>query len=190
MTHYINPKLSDRQKSIIKGTVLGGSSLVKPKGGKNAYLSMRSKDGKWLDFKALELKEVSSQEPITIEKTNRWHSLCYPVFSDYRKLFYENNERSLTIDTLDKLTLTDIAFMVWFVDAGSHDKNGAIFNTNIWGEKGSEAVVKYFSFLDWKAEIFTERKGFRVRLDAVSSDKLMKMISPIFPHFYAVNFNH
>lgn len=187
MTHYFNPDLSWRQNQIILGTILGGSSLIKPKNGKNVYLSMRSKDGQWLDWKSTQLLEVTSQEPVTIEKTNRWHSLCYPIFSDLRNSFFKNNKRNLTLEVLEKSALSDISFMIWFVDVGSYDKGSLVFNTNIWGEKGTKNIKKYFSLLDWDSEIVMERKGFRIKLDENSSKEMLKLISPLFPHFYAVN---
>lgn len=185
MTHYINPKLSDRQYQIIKGTILGGSSIVRPNGGKNCYLSMRNKDGFWLDYKSSELMDLSSRTPVTIEKTNRWHSLCYPVFSEIHELFYKGKDRNLSCENLDKLQLKDIAFMVWFMDAGKHEKNVITLNTHIWGEKGSEAIVDYFNLCGYNSEIFQERKNYRVRLDSASTVQFLKMIAPLYPSYFS-----
>lgn len=185
MTHYINPKLSDREKDIIKGTVLGGSSIIKPTGGKNCYLSMRSKDGQWLDFKSYELRGLSSQEPVTIEKTNRWHSLCYPIFNDIRILFWDKKERKISDEALEKLTF--ISYLIWFGDVGTY-KNGIVtLNTHIWGEEGTEKIVKHFDTVGYDSVIFLERKNFRVKLSKDSSYNFMRSISPFFPHFMAVN---
>lgn len=184
MTYFINPKLTDRQISIIKGTVLGGSSIVCPKGGKNCYLSMRSRNEKWLHFKAAELNSLCSHNPITIEKTNRWHSLCYPVFTNMREDFYSNEGRCLTFKKMDHLNLKDIAFAIWYGDAGSYKNNSIILNTHIWGEKGSKAIVKYFSLLNYKSEIIQERKNFRVKLCPDSTKNFATMISPLLPAFF------
>jgi hypothetical protein len=181
MTHIINPSISDRQIQVIKGTILGGSSIVKPSGGKNCYLSMRSKNGKWLDFKAGELGAYSSQAPFTIEKTNRWHSLCYPIFCDLREKFYDGKKRKLTIEILDELRLKDVAFMIWYGDVGNYHKNMVTFNTNIWGKKGTEATAAYFATLGYKSTIVKERKSYRVRLDVDSSKSLIEMIEPHLP---------
>ena len=37
--------------SVLIGTILGGSSLAKPPRGKNYYLSMRSQNKQWLQYK-------------------------------------------------------------------------------------------------------------------------------------------
>lgn len=179
MTHMINPKITQVQHFLITGTILGGSSIIKPKKGKNCYLSMRDKDLSWLKFKADQLMELSSQSPMTIEKTNRWHSVCYPVFNDYRDKFYKNDKRRLDPDSLNLLHDSSIA--VWFGDCGKCKAGRAVFNTNIWGKDGTEAIAEYFSNLDWKCEAFLERGNHRVRLDAESTEEMLKMCAPYLP---------
>ena len=179
MTHIINPKITHAQHSLITGTILGGSSIIKPKKGKNCYLSMRDKDLSWLKFKADQISELSSHSPMTIEKTNRWHSVCYPVFNDYRESFYKDGKRRLEQDSLNLLHDSGIA--IWFGDAGKCMGGRAVFNTNIWGKRGAELIIEYFDSLDWKCETFMERGNYRVRLDADSTDEMLKMCAPYLP---------
>jgi len=180
--HYINPHITNRISNIVKGTILGGSSLVKSKSGKKCYLSMRGKNGFWLDFKSAELKVFSSDTPVTIEKTNRWHSLCYPYFDEIRPLFYTDQKRHLNIDVLNGLR--DIAYMIWYGDAGSYKNNQITFNTHIWGEQGTETINRYFNEIGFSSEIVLKQKYFRVRLDETSSKQILKIISPHFPNFF------
>lgn len=174
MTHIINPKITTRQKCIIIGTILGGSSIIMPKKGKNCYLSMRSKDLNWLNFKAKELENLATKEPITVEKTYRWHSVCYPVFNEFYETFYKNKKRCLSLDTLN--LLQDLSIAIWFKDCGSIIKNRSIvFNTHVWGKTGSENVSEYFNSLEWKSNVFTERKNYRVKINEECSKEVMKM---------------
>ena len=83
ITKLLNPTFLRLHWQTIAGAILGGSSLVKPKHGKHHYLSMRGKDAEWLEFKTNILTNFASQEPFTKEKTNRWHSLCFPVFDQF-----------------------------------------------------------------------------------------------------------
>ncbi len=188
MTHFIDPIITVRQKQIVKGTILGGSSIVKPSKGRNCYLSMRNKDGNWIDYKASELASFSSKAPFTLEKTNRWHSLCYPFFSEVRELFYDGKKRTLTSEALNDLR--DIAFMIWYGDAGFYKKESAVFNTNIWGKKGTEIIGEYFDLLGYGFDIYKDRKSYRIKLDEEASVNLFKMISPHFPDFFSQQFNH
>jgi hypothetical protein len=176
MTHIINPKITVKQRCIIIGTILGGSSIVMPQKGKNCYLSMRSKNLNWLNFKSKELSNLATKEPITTEKTYRWHSVCYPLFNEFHEMFYKNKKRILNINTLN--LLQDLSIAVWFKDCGILNKNNTItFNTHIWGKSGSEVICEYFNSLEWKSNIFTERKNYRVKIDEEASKEILKMYS-------------
>jgi hypothetical protein len=179
MTHMINPKVTNQQRFLIIGTILGGSSIIKPKKGKNCYLSMREKDLSWLRHKADQLVDLASQSPMTIEKTNRWHSVCYPIFNEFREMFYEGDKRSLNVDTLNLLHDSSIA--IWFGDAGKCKGDHVVINTNIWGEKGTEMIVEYFTSLEWDASVALERKNFRVKLGRESSKEFLSMVSSYLP---------
>jgi|LakMenE01Jun11ns_1017448.scaffolds.fasta_scaffold9585233_2 hypothetical protein len=178
MTHIINPKITVRQKCIIIGTILGGSSIIMPKKGKNCYLSMRSKDLNWLNFKAKELNNLATKEPIIAEKTYRWHSVCYPIFNEFYEMFYKDKERNLKIETLN--LLQDLSIAIWFKDCGNINKNGSItFNTHVWNKNGSEIVCEYFNSLEWKSSVFTERKNYRVKIEEQSAKEVIKMCTDI-----------
>lgn len=179
MTHMINPKVTSSQRFLIIGTILGGSSIIRPKKGKNCYLSMREKDISWLRYKADQLKDLASQSPMTIEKTNRWHSVCYPIFNEFYDMFYEDGKRVLKMDVLNLLHDSSIA--VWFGDAGRCKGESVVINTNIWGEDGTNLVVEYFRSLEWEASIMLERKNFRVKLSREPSDEFLSMVSSYLP---------
>lgn len=183
MTHIIDPNITKRNLQVVKGTILGGSSIVKPQGGRNCYLSMRSKNPKWLEYKASELAVFSSKAPFTIEKTNRWHSLCYPIFSDLRELFYDKKKRKLDQEALNDLQ--DIAFMIWYGDSGFQHKGCIVFNTNLWGKKGTETIQDYFSHLDYPSTIYKDRKSYRIKLSEEASHDLGAKIAPHLPDFFS-----
>lgn len=175
MTHIINPKITPKQRCIIIGTILGGSSIVKPQKGKNCYLSMRNKDIEWLKFKAKELENLATKEPITSEKTYRWHSICYPLFNEFHEMFYQEKERNLKTETLN--LLQDLSIAVWYKDCGNLNKNCITLNTHIWGQSGTEKILEYFQSLDWNCSIIMERKNYRIKLDEKSSEEIIKMHS-------------
>lgn len=175
----INPKITQRQRFLIIGTILGGSSIIKPQKGKNCYLSMRDKDLTWLKFKADQLKDLTSQSPLTIEKTNRWHSVCYPIFNEFYQMFYDGKNRSLKTENLNLLHDSSIA--IWFGDAGKCIGENVVLNTNIWGKSGTEKICEYFESLDWESKIFLERKNYRVKLSAVSSGEFLKLCDAYLP---------
>lgn len=187
VTHLINPRITQKHIQTITGTILGGSSIVKPSKGRNCYLSMRTKDGLWLDHKAEQLADLSSLEPITIEKTNRWHSLCYPVFNEFREKFYdEDGKRKLRLEHLDPMH--DVALAVWFGDSGKIVKDQVILNTHIWKED-TEIIHEYLDGCRFDSEIFYERKNYRIRLTEESSKLFLKLVLPQLPSFFIQRFS-
>jgi hypothetical protein len=176
-----NPTFSKRQEQIIIGTILGGSSIIEPKKGKHCYLSMRDKNAKWLEHKAFQLQEFASFEPFTLEKTNRWHSCCYPYFDDLRTKFYKKSERKLDIDLLS--SLWDVGMAIWFGDCAKKIENCLWLNTSVWGQKNSKLIIKYFKLIDWDSELVKERGGLRVKLDSPSTFKALQIISHELPLF-------
>ena len=182
----INPHVNLRQKEVIVGTILGGSSIVKPPKGNNCYLSMRSKDAKWLEYKADVLKPFASEAPYTIPKTGntyRWHSMCFPIFNEYRELFYPNDKRSLNIEILNPLR--DWGLATWFVDCGKFIKNKIVMNTNIWKEEGSNVIMDYFQELGYNVYKKLDRGGIRIVLDEKSSKHFLRIITAQLPVFVA-----
>ena len=177
----IDPLITVRQREIIISTILGGSSIVKPAKGKNCYLSMRSKNNLWLEYKGRELQILASPAPFTIESTFRWHSLCYPLFAEFQEMFYRKGERRLDGKILDPLR--DVGLAIWFGDCGHYLKGHVTLNTHIWGESGSKVIKKYFQCLGYKPEITKERGCFRVRLDKASSETYLRLIVPQLPAF-------
>ena len=175
------PQITPRQRQIIIGTILGGSSVVKPKNGKNCYLSMRGKNTKWLEWKAFQLDSLSSYEPFTIEKTNRWHSFCLASFNEFKEKYYKNNNRNLKLKELE--LLWDVALATWYGDSGKIANDLVVLNTNIWEESGTKIFIKYFKLIDYNAQLITERGHCRIQLDKESSVKFLKLVGPQLPEF-------
>lgn len=179
--HEINPVITDYQKKIIIGSILGGASLITPKDCVNSYMSFRCIENNWFAFKCNELKSLASKKAIFVDNTNRWHSKCYPIFKEYKSLFFNKNKRRLKLENLERLW--DFSLAVWFVDSGYYNKKNIIINTNIWGLKGTKIIQEYFELLDYKVEIFLEKNKYRIKFDEKSSNSFLELICPTLPLF-------
>ena len=177
------PNVTDRHSDIIAGTVLGGSSLTKPARGKNCYLSMRGKDNLWLEYKALELKDLASDAPFTVEKTLRWHSLCYPIFNKFRNMFYQEGNRVLQPEPLDRLH--DVGLAIWYGDCGSYHNGKVTLRTHIWGRQGTLLVASYFDAIGCPGEIGQEKKCWRFYMEGDSAKRYLEQVLPQLPSFMA-----
>lgn len=185
MTYYIGPTISDRQRQFIIGTVLGGSSIVSPKKGKNCYLSMRGKNAYWIEYKSHELKDLASPSPFLVEKKKetyfRWHSLCYPIFNEFNELFYKDGKKTVQMKALNELR--DIGLAIWFLEGGRIHKGVVEFNTTTLNEEGTNVVVKYFTEVSLPCYKKQEGKGFRVIMSPTATIKFLKTIADKVPDF-------
>ena len=158
---------------------------MQPKKGKNCYLSMRCKDITWLQYKAGELASLASQSPFTKEQTYRWHSLCFPLFRDFKQMFYKRGQRKLATNILDPLH--DIGLAIWFADCGKYRAGKVTFNTHIWGKHGSKIIQEYFNLSCFKANLIKNKGYYRVVLDERSSCNFLKLVIPQLPQFQIRN---
>ena len=179
MTYHNNPPVSEWHRQVIIGTVLGGSSLVKPARGRNCYLFMRSKNLDWMQFKAKELEPFSNGQ-ITQEKNSyRWHSNCYPLFQEMRELLYEKGKKKLTVDLLS--SIRPIALTVWYGDCGRVVRKKAVLNTHKLGEDSTEAISEFFNLSNLENKVVKERGYLRVSFTPDATISLIKLVLQVNP---------
>lgn len=178
MTRFRNPEMTDWQKQIIIGTILGGSSIIDP-GGKNCYLFIRSKINNWLLYKAAELKPFETENGL---KKDYWRSACYPIFNDFRQMFYKKGKKVVTMKILDQLR--DIGLAIWFGDCGKIDKNKVILKVHKFGMKGINIMKKYFEEAGiGKSEVIKQNGNNRICLDEEASKRFIMIIGQCLPDF-------
>ena len=175
-----SPPITDYQRQIISGTILGGSSIVKPKTSRNHYLSMRSRDSKWIDYKSQNLENLSAQNSFYFEEngTIRWHSASYPIFNDFYAKFYEKGKRKTRMEVLDELR--DIALAIWFLDSGKIKNKQLTMYTSCHGEKGTKTINKYFNEVGFPSDILDVGK---IRLTEFATMEFIKTVDIYIPEF-------
>lgn len=184
MTYQSSPELSNQQKQILYGTILGGSSIIKPKKGKNCYLAMRDNNPDWLCYKMFELKSLFKQEGEPVKRdatTNRCYSKAYPIFNDMYDTFYVDGQKCVTKDILE--SLTDIAWMVWFLDSGRKSSRKAYLRTHKYGKEGSEIIAEYFNSLDCECDIHLCRNRYEIVFSNHGAYEYLKVIAHRMPKF-------
>lgn len=178
MTYYKIQQISDWQRQVLYGTILGGSSVVRPKSGRNCYLSMRGNNAKWIGSKAAELGLPVPPNPYFVTSSGyyRWHSSCSPFLNEVYNLFYDNGQRKVDINVLDYLR--DIGLMVWFLDTGEIRNDRVLMNTSFLKE-GAEVVSRYFNEVNLDNVL---RPG-QVELSEKATKKLFDVIGHLIPSF-------
>jgi hypothetical protein len=153
MTYNVETKLSNTQRQTIYGTILGGSTIVIPKNGKNCYLSMRDRDFNWISYKVYELSSFfKKDEPLKLEgSTYRCHSFCFSVFKEIYPMFYKNKKKYINKNLLEYLN--DTAWMTWFLDAGYYINNKAHIKMTYYQNKDRNLVKNYFNSLNCTCDV-------------------------------------
>lgn len=118
-------RLSNRQKAILIGKILGDGTLEK-----NGYYSRlrvchSSKQREYVFWLYKELKDLSTKKPRFIMTDNergklyqyRFDTYSLPVVDRYRKLFY-NNGKKIVPRNIFKLLTSPISLAVWYMDDG------------------------------------------------------------------------
>lgn len=174
------------QEQVLLGTVLGGSSLMKPPKGRNYYLSMRSNNEKWLLYKMAEMPDLFP-EPVIHRYGNsmRCVSRCCPFLTEmYAKIYDENNHRKITMNLLDPFM--DIGLAVWYLDSGSKTGRGrknAYLNTTKFGEDGTRVVHEYFNSLEMPCNVNRDGDRLKVLFTVDGTIKFLSTVAHCFPLF-------
>ena len=175
----------DRQEQIVIGTVLGGSSLVKPPKGANFYLSMRNQNCVWLQWKMLELPRFFQRIKLhQYGKTYRCNSNCCEQLSILYEHLYENDNRTIKPHVLE--AMCDIGWAVWFLDGGGktgRGKKNVYLNVTKFGDEGAEIAKNYFDSLDVPCEIHKNGTRRRLLFTVRGTMRFLKTVAGCFPEF-------
>jgi len=173
------------EHQVLVGTILGGSSLVKPPKGKNYYLSMRSKNELWLKYKMAEMPNFFKNPKIhQYGSTNRCNSSCCGTLTEIHDILYQGSKRHVSMEILD--SLQDIALAVWFLDGGSktgRDRKNAYINTTKFGEAGTKIVLRYFNEIGMPCNLNRDGSRLKVLFTVEGTLEFFKVTAHRFPTF-------
>ena len=130
-------RLSDKQKFVLIGTLLGDGNLARR--GRYCRLFIKHSanqreliEWKYNVFKNIVLmplncfaQEVSGKEYQFIQ----FVTLTHPVFNEYRKIFYRGSRKIIPID-IDKIFYHPLALTVLLMDDGANDTFGVTLQTH------------------------------------------------------------
>jgi hypothetical protein len=190
MTYQNGPKIFDSQRQTLYGTILGGSSIIRPEKGKNCYLAMRDSNHVWLTYKVGLLKDFFKLDENTIKKdknTYRCYSVAYPIFNEIYDKFYEDGVKVVKKEVLE--SLTDEAWMTWFVDSGRKSKRKAYLRTHKFGQEGTKIISEYFNSLDCDCETHQCRGRYEIVFSNKGAFEFLKYVAPRLPEFLVSQFD-
>jgi hypothetical protein len=179
--------MTPTQKQIVIGTILGGSSLIRPKKGINFYLAMASNDPTWLAYKMEELSQYFPKKTLSSDhNTYRCTSSCSEIFSSLYNDLYKNGSRYVSKELLDGLR--DIALAIWFLDGGGktgRGQNNAYLNvTRLY--QSIEEIQFYFNDMGMSCNLNSSQGRNRLVFSVEGTNRLLKTIAHRFPNFMSV----
>ncbi|MEO8637698.1 MAG: hypothetical protein ABI430_02240 [Candidatus Taylorbacteria bacterium] len=187
-------KLTERQESILLGTILGDGYLQKT-GLKNARLRLEHGDAQkeYLIWKAKQFPKLFLGKPICLErlhpKTNhvykycRWQSNSTPILGKWHSLFYINGKKCLPASLVEMLR-QPLALAVWYMDDGSfyqnnHNRYSMIYLGRVSLNEAnfaSEAISQNFNL---HPKVYDKKnKGYALFFPVTETKKLHDLIRP------------
>lgn len=187
-----NIQLTDFQKQVAIGTLLGDSSLSKPSNGKNYHLSCyhSEKQREWLVRKHKWLIPASRpiQWCIQLDKRSgkkyrgsRFHTVSIPFFTNLAKMLYRKKKKYISNDLLDLIT-HPVVLACLICDDGSWDGAGiAIASKQFTIEENYRLAAKLHQVFGFSISVQERQKYHYLRITATSVEDALKLCEPYVP---------
>lgn len=174
--------LTQQQKSVIIGCVLGDGYLRKIPGRKDAFLeinhSLKAKE--YVDWKYSILKDICKSPPkrrkIDEKREGyRFYTKEHPEITEIYEKFYQNGKKVIPKGfELDPLILA-----VWFMDDGSKTKKKDVYlNCQKFSWKDQRRLLHALRMLKIRARMNKDKKYYRIRIYKESISRFVELIRP------------
>lgn len=172
--------LTQLQKFVIIGSILGDGYLRVVKGRKDAFLeinhSYNQKD--YVDWKYEILKNVVVSKPKIrkgkgIRIAYRFHTKQLPELTDLLNMFYKDGRK-----IIPDIQINPIILAVWYMDDGSKCRNRDVYlNTQQFDLNNQRKIIKMLQSIGLEATLNRDKGYFRVKFLKSSLPKLKKLIA-------------
>ena len=172
--------LTQLQKSLLLGTVLGDGYIRKFPGRKDALLEINHsfKQKEYVDWKYKILENVSASQPKSRNGNKgriayRFYTKQLPEISELMNMFYLNGKKIIP----DKINLDPISLAVWYMDDGSQCRDCDMYlNTQQFDLKDQIKLIERLKELGLEARINKDKNYYRLRFIKSSIPKLKELI--------------
>lgn len=172
--------LTQLQKSVITGSILGDGYLRIVPGRKNAFLEINHsyKAKEYVDWKYFILKDITKSGP-KLRKGNgkriayRFYTKQHPEITDFFRTFYINGKKRIP----NKLVLDNISLAIWYMDDGSKcGKDNIYLNTQQFDITDQQKLILALSTFGLKATLQKDKIYYRLRFLKESVYQLQNLI--------------
>jgi hypothetical protein len=174
--------LTQLQRSIIIGTVLGDGYLRIVSGKKNALLEVNHSLSQkaYVDWKYEMLKALCKSGPKArlsngARKAYRFTTRQHPEISKLHETFYGEGRKSIP----DTLVLDPVMLAVWFMDDGSRCRASDVYlNTQQFARADQERLREILLTLGIETSLNKDKEYSRIRIKKSSIPSFFQTISP------------
>lgn len=175
--------LTQLQKSVIIGSILGDGYIRIIPGRKDAFLEINHsiKAKEYVDWKYSALKNICISPPKERSsgkegrRAYRFFTRQHPEITKLMNKFYKNGRKTIPRD----LELNPIILAVWFMDDGSKSRKHDVYlNTQQFSFKEQRVFLHSLRQMGLRARLNKDKKYYRVRFLKESVSELNKIIEP------------
>ena len=175
--------LTQLQKSVIIGSILGDGYLRIIPGRKDAFLEINHsiKAKEYVDWKYDALKDICQSPPTEREsgqngrKAYRFFTRQHPEITKLMNKFYKFGRKIIPKD----LKLDPVILAVWFMDDGSKARKSDVYlNTQQFSFLDQKRFLYLLRQMGLKARLNKDKKYYRIRFLKESVPKLNQIIAP------------
>lgn len=174
--------LTQTQKSIIIGSILGDGYLRVIKGRQEAFLEINhtDKQREYVDWKYEQLKSLVKSPP-KLRKNNgtrvayRFYTRQHPELTELLQLFYQKGVKIIP----DGFRINSLILAVWFMDDGSKCRSSDLYlNTQQFDNESQQKLIYALGELGLQVRLNKDKSYFRLRFIKSSLSKLQVLVRP------------
>ncbi len=179
-------KLTDKQISVIVGTLLGDGYLDKTTMGYSLRLHHGKSQEEYVLWKYNILKNIVNSQPKTYKTRENtikmyFRTVSHPYFLSLRKLFYRNGKKIFPGKFLEKI-FDPLILATWLMDDGTNELGTSKcvkINSQSFSHKEHETICGVLKKkFDLDANVNKDRQYFRIRFYQRSMPRLIKIVRP------------
>lgn len=174
--------LTQLQKSVIIGSLLGDGYIRRIKGRKDAFLEVNHAINQraYVDWKYEKLKNISGSEPKARNGNGtriayRFYTRQMPELTELMVLWYKENIKIIP----ESLSLDPLMLAVWFMDDGSRCRENDVYlNTQQFDLMYQERLIEKLKVLGLETKPNKDKQYVRLRFLKSSVPLLKEIIDP------------
>jgi hypothetical protein len=175
--------LSEKQRELIIGTILGDGCLITSRSGESARLQVRHnvKHREFVEWKYSFLIDWVLTPPRLDRFNDSWYfrTLCHPQLMEIKRIFYEGS-RTVIPSNISEILKSPLSLAVWLMDDGNGYKRYRGFRVSSYGfDLEGNLLLKRCLKDNFSLEANLHKdKGYRLLFPKASALALYKIVQP------------